>query len=120
MTAATLRRDPGNAFVAIAALARSFSNPALVGIETLGLAASLALFIWLPQQWQLTLPCLALGSFGLWGVCDRYVASRPGHRYRTLRKILRVFQSIIAGIGIAALLLGGYALVGWVMGVYIS
>ena len=120
MTAATLRRDPGNAFVAIAALARSFSNPALVGIETLGLAASLALFIWLPQQWPLTLPCLALGSFGLWGVCDRYVASRPGHRYRTLRKILRVFQSIIAGIGIAALLLGGYALVGWVMGVYIS
>jgi hypothetical protein len=33
---------------------------------------------------------------------------------------MRVFQSIIAAIGIAALLLGGYALTGWVMGVYIS
>jgi hypothetical protein len=31
-----------------------------------------------------------------------------------------MFQSIIAAIGIGALLLGGYAFVGWVMGVYIS
>lgn len=120
MTADTLRRDPGNALVAIAALARSLPDPVLVGIETAGLAALLAVYIVLPERWVMALPFSPLVSFGIWGVSDRMIASHPGHRYRIHRRVLRVFQSLVATIGTVALVLGGYALIGWTMGVFIS
>ena len=120
MTAAVMARDSGNVFVALAQLARSLPGPALVSLEALGLLLALALFAWTPGHWPFVLPCLSVSAFGLWGVCDHLIASRPGHPFRMQRRMLRWFQSTIATVGTAAALYAVFLLVGWAMGVYIS
>jgi hypothetical protein len=120
MTAAALRRDPGNVFVVIGDTARATSIQVLVALESAGLAGALAIYFWAPARWPFMLPCLALTALGLWGVCERLIASRAGHRHKRQRKLLRGVARAIAATGIAAMLLSFYLLMGWVMGVYIS
>lgn len=120
MTAAALRRDPGNAVVAIADVARSLRVELLVAIEALGLVVTLAIYAALPRLWPLILPAIALTCFALWGVCDRWVARLTSHRQKKQRRILRITARCIAVIGVLAALLAAYALIGWMMGVYIS
>ena len=120
MTAAALRRDPGNAVVAIAGFARSLRVELLVALETVGLAATLAIYAASPGLWPFFLPAIALTCFALWGVCDRWVTRLTSHRQKKQRRILRVTARSIAVIGVVAALLAAYALIGWTMGVYIS
>ena len=120
MTAAALRRDPGNAVVAVADFARSLSLELLVALETIGLVGGLAIYTAAPRRWPLTLPCIALACFALWGVFDHWVTDLTSHRQKKQRRILRITGRLIAVIGVLAALLAAYALIGWLMGVYIS
>jgi hypothetical protein len=120
VSAALLRNDQGNAFNALANLARRASSGALVSLETTGLVLALGIYAWTPRRWPFILPCVALTAYGLWGMCDRFIESRSGRRYITHRRIFRTLARIIAALGIAAALGGVYLLMGWAMGVYIS
>ena len=120
MTAAAMRRDPGNAVVAIANAARSIDIAVLVAIETLGFAAGIAIYWAAPRRWPLTLPCLAIACFGLWGLCDRRIALLTSHREKRQRRLLRFVARCIAAGGVTAALLAAYLFIGWTMGVYIS
>ena len=120
MKAAILRDDRGNALNAIAARARRAAAGTLVSFETAGLVLALSIYAWAPRRWPLILPCLALSAFGLWGLCDRFIESKSGRRFRTRRKALRLVERLIATLGIAAALAAAYLLIGWLMGVYIS
>jgi hypothetical protein len=120
MSAALLRDDNGNALNAIAGRARRASAGILVSFETAGLAAALAIYALAPRRWPLVLPFIALSAFGLWGLCDRFLSSRTGRRYRTQRHLLRWTERLIATTGIVAALGAVYVMIGWLMGVYIS
>ena len=120
MTAEALRRDPGNAVVAIANFARSLPVTALLIIEALGLSAILIVFAGAPHQWPLMLPCTAVTCFAVWGICDRWKSSLLSHRQKLQRRILRIAARLVAATGILAALLSVYLLIGWMMGVYIS
>jgi hypothetical protein len=120
VSAALLREDQGNAFNALATLARRASNAALLSLETTGLILALGIYAWAPRRWPLILPCIALTAYGLWGFCDRFVQSRSGRRFSTHRRIARSVARLTAAVGIAAALGGVYLLMGWIMGVYIS
>src|SRR5215217_635515 len=100
MTAAALRRDPGNAFIAIGNAARSASIETLVGLETVGLLGALAIYFWAPSRWPFILPCLALSALGLWGVCELLIGVRNGHRRKSERQILRWVARSVAAVGI--------------------
>ncbi|HKY98385.1 MAG TPA: hypothetical protein VJL35_11055 [Gemmatimonadaceae bacterium] len=120
MTAAGLRRDPGNAVVAVADFARSLSLELLVALETIGLVSSLAIYAASPRRWPFTLPCIALTCFALWGIIDHWITRLTSHRQKKQRRILRITARFIAVLGVLAALLSAYALIGWMMGVYIS
>jgi hypothetical protein len=123
MNAALLRGvggDRGNAVNALAMRARRASAVTLVFFEAGGLILALSIYAWAPRRWPLILPCVALSAFGLWGLCDRFIESKSGRRFRTHRKILRWLERLIAALGIAAALGAAYLVIGWVMGVYIS
>ncbi|HEX6575566.1 MAG TPA: hypothetical protein VF042_11400 [Gemmatimonadaceae bacterium] len=120
MTAATLRRDPGNALFAIADFARSLSLQALVTIEGLALASGLAFYAFSPRAWPLEMPCVAITSFALWGICDRLVSTLTSHREKNKRRALRIIGRVVAAAGVLSALLSVYLMIGWLMGVYIS
>ena len=120
MNAALLRDDRGNAVNALAARARRTPAVILLLFETAGLVLALAIYGWAPEHWPLILPCVAFSAFGLWGLCDRFIESRHGRRFRTQRRFLRGIERAIAAGGIAAAIGGAYLLMGWLMGVYIS
>ena len=120
MSAALLRTDDGNAFSALASLARRASNGALVTFETAGLALALGIYAWAPARWPLILPCIAVTAYGLWGLCDHFVQSKSGRRFMTHRRLARSLARFTAAIGIVAALSAVYLFMGWLMGVYIS
>ena len=120
MSAPFPRTDQGNALNALAGVARRTSDAALVAFETAGIALALAICAWIPERWPFILPCLALAAYGLWGLCDHFIQSRSGRRYKIHRQVLRWVARAIAAAGIAAAIGGAYLLMGWLMGVYIS
>ena len=118
MSAALLRNDHGNAFNALAERARRTPSAILVFIETASLLFGLAIYAWAPTQWRLTLPCVALGLLGVWGVIDHQIARL--HRRAPKRRFLRVAQSVVAAAGITAAVAGAWFLLGGLLGSFIS
>jgi hypothetical protein len=120
MSSALLRDDDGNAFNALAGAARRASVPVLILLETVGLVSALGIYAWAPRLWPLMLPCIAITSCGLWGLCDHMVESLSGRKYRRHRQALRWSRRTIAAVGITAAIGGLYLMIGWIMGVFIS
>lgn len=117
MTAARLRRDPGNALVAIADLAKATPNPWLVGIEAAGIAVALGFWIWIPGAWRMSLPFLSLSAYGIWGVIEHFIAPVRSRRPTPIRVImLRPFQLFVAVAGIVAAAVSFFILVGNLIG----
>ena len=117
MTAARLSRDPGNALVAIADLAKATPNPWLVGIEAAGLVVALGIWFWIPAAWRLSLPFLSLSAYGIWGVIEHIIAPVRRRRPTPIRVILlRPLQSIVAVAGIIAATVSFFILVGNLIG----
>jgi len=120
VTAAALRRDPGNAFNALAARARRASPASLVALETLGLIAALAVWIFFPARWQFALPFLASSALGFWGVVDKLIVSRGRQIDPLLEVVLRGLQLLVAIGGVTAAAIAGYLIVGQAIGTIIS
>lgn len=106
-------------FPALAEGARHASDAKLVGIETFGLAASLAVYLWQPERVQAALPFIAIAMFGLWGVSehfrrDLYFRAHGG------TAAVAVFQSLVAAVGVLAAAAALFAVVGRAIGTIIS
>lgn len=120
MTAAALRRDPGNVFIALARGARRTPALTLIVLESAGLTLALMVWTWAPARWQLALPCLALSAFGLWGLTDKAIAAGGRRIDPLLFVILRSFQLAVAGAGVTAAAVACYLLIGRAIGTVIS
>ncbi|MDO8502170.1 MAG: hypothetical protein Q7S20_10035 [Gemmatimonadaceae bacterium] len=120
MTADTLRNDPGNALTALAGSARRAPNGWLVGAESIGLAAALAVWIWTPDRWALALPFLALSAYGLWGVVEHVLQEGRRSLPGPVRMTLVAIRFLISAVGVAAAAAAGYAVVGAAIGTVIS
>jgi hypothetical protein len=117
VTAARLSRDPGNALVAIADLAKATPNPWLVGIEAVGFAIALGIWFWIPGSWRLSLPFLSLGAYGIWGVIEHFIGPYRRRRPTPIRVIiLRPFQLLVAVGGTLAAMVSFFILVGNLIG----
>lgn len=120
MTAAALRRDPGNAFNALAHRARRTPPASLFALESAGLAAALAVWIWTPARMQLALPCLALSAFGLWGIMENVIAAGGRRMDPLFSVIVRSLQFVVAAAGAAAAAVAGYMIIGEMIGTVVS
>jgi hypothetical protein len=102
VTAAALR-DPGNALIAIANLAKATPSPMLVGIEAAGFAVALAIWIWAPDAWRFSLPFLSLSAYGIWGVIDHRLRPLRGRKPTPIQVIVfRPVQAVVALAGTIA------------------
>jgi hypothetical protein len=120
VTAAALRRDPGNALNALARRARRTSHASLIALEAAGLTIALTVWVLAPGRWQLALPCLAVSAFGLWGLADKVIAAGGRRMDPLVFALLRVFQIVVAACGVAAAAVLGYLIVGRAIGTVIS
>jgi hypothetical protein len=117
VTAARLSRDPGNALVAIADLAKATPNPWLVGIEAAGFAVALGIWIWIPGAWRLSLPFLSMSAYGIWGVIEHIIAPVRRRQPTPIRvMLLRPFQFLVAAAGIISATVSFLILVGNLIG----
>ena len=121
MTAAPLRRDPGNILVAIADLAKATPNPWLVGVEAAGLAVAMGIWIWFQDAWRLSLPFLSLSAYGIWGVIEHFISPHRRRQPVPIRVILlRPLQFLVAAAGILAVTAGLFMLIGALIGSVVS
>ncbi len=119
MTAASLRRDPGNVLVALADLARATPSATLVSLEAGGVVAALGIWIWMPQAWPFILPLIALACFSVWGVIDNFVRARGPWLSTPTRSALRILQNAFTIAGCAASAAAGYVIVGIAIGEFV-
>ena len=108
-----------NAFFALAGRARRTSNAALVTAEIIGFAGAVAVPAFAPHRWELALPAVSVGAFGLWGITDHVISQVNRRTHRTFRSLLSAFRYAIAAAGIAAAIGFGYIVIGLMMGVFI-
>ena len=120
MTADTLRNDPGNALNALKARARATAIHRLAGIEAVGLAAALAVWIWFPSRWPVALPFLAVSAFGLWGITDRKLLTGWRHIPVPIRYLLRAMRWLFAAAGVIAVAMAIYLIFGVLIGSVVS
>ena len=120
MTADTLRNDPGNALNALKAQARRWRGERLAGIEAIGLAVALAVWIWIPDRWPFALPFLAMSAFGLWGITDRTLLAGRRRIPRPLRYALRGMRWLVAAAGVIAAVATLYLIFGALIGTVVS
>jgi hypothetical protein len=116
MSVPVRQTESGNAFTALGQRARRTASRSLVVIEAAGLGCALAIWTWSPERWLLTLPFLALGAFGFWGVTDRMLRANRRRMDPIVEVILRSvrFATAAAGIACAATVL--YFALGKAMG----
>ena len=120
MTADTLRNDPGNALNALKAQARRWREERLAGVEAIGLAVALAVWIWIPERWPIALPFLAMSAFGLWGITDRTLVAGRRRIPRPLRYALRGLRWVVAAAGVIAAAAALYLFFGALLGTVVS
>lgn len=91
-----------------------------MAVETLGGLAALVMMIWLPN---VTLAPLFFGAvmlFGFWGLAEHLRRSPDIIVSRRARTSLRMLQSVTAATGIVAVVAALYALLGKVLGIFMS
>jgi hypothetical protein len=120
MSAAALRRDPGNALDALANRARRTSAELLVGVEITGLVIALAIWIFAPDHWILALPFLAMSAFAVSGVIDQTIVAAGRRIDPLMSAVLRSFRVTIVAAAIMALAIAGYIILGRMIGTVIS
>jgi hypothetical protein len=107
--------DDDNALDALAQLAKRTSDWILLLLEITGLVGALAILLWIPSRMGLSLPFIGLGMFGLWGITEH--AKSGTH---SLRAALSVFQLVLAGVGLLAIVALMFRLGGLAIGTVIS
>ena len=113
---ATVREDDDESAVdALAHRARRTSDWILLLLEITGLLGALAILLWIPSRMGLSLPFIALGMFGLWGITEH--AKSGTH---SLRAALSVFQLVLAAVGLVAIVALMFRLGGLAIGTVIS
>ncbi len=108
-----------NAFIALAHKARRTSDPVLAFCEFAGFAVAVAISAFSPDRWELALPAVSLGAFGLWGITDHAMSAQGKYVNAVVELLLEYFRVTVAAAGIAAAIGFGYALTGWMMGVWV-
>ena len=116
--------DRPGLYAALAALARRTSYGALTGAAAIGILTVLGLTLWWPGWWAFTMPLVALGAFGLWGIVERerveHVERAPATAGTFVPRALAAVQWLAIALGTGAVLVAAVRGLGALIGTVIS
>ena len=95
------------------------SDHALVGLESAGVVAMLAVAWQAPKSLAMALPFVTVSMFGFWGVAEHF-KSRAGPRAGSTRTAVSILQLAAGATGIAAAAIVLLGIVGRAIGTFIS
>lgn len=100
--------------------ARATPDAVLAVMETLGLIAVLSIIAWRPANMELALPFISLSMFGFWGIAEHARLMKDPLRHDASSVALAMTQRIAAAIGIIAVAMLVFSVLGRVIGTVVS
>jgi hypothetical protein len=86
-----------------------------------GFLAALGVVAWRPVGWVgLTCAAVCLAAFGAWGIIDRELRERSGVPRTRVARSLGVLRIVVTVVGAVAAIATVFALLGVVLGTWIS
>jgi hypothetical protein len=105
----------------LAARARAASDGRLVVDVIVGCCGALAIAVWQPLGWITLLGvALSLAAFGAWGIVDRELRERAGAPRAGVVRALSALRIGTAAVGALAAVTALFAVLGVVLGTWIS
>jgi len=115
-----LATEPPGLFAMLAVRARRASDGALAALAGIGGVAAIAMAAVRPSWWTFALPLVSAGTFGLWGILERATAERGAERSASYDRAVSVAQWVAVAIGAACAIVTAFAVLGVLMGPFIS
>jgi hypothetical protein len=112
--------EPPGLFAMLAVRARRASDGALAALGGIGGVAAIALAAVRPAWLAFALPLVSAGAFGLWGILERATAERGASRSARYDRVVSVVQWMAVAIGTVCAIVTAFAVLGVLMGPFIS
>ena len=105
----------------LAARARAASDGRLVADVIVGCCAALGVAVWQPLGWPVLLGVsVCLATFGAWGIVDRELRERGDAPHARVVRVLSLLRVGAAAVGTIAALIAMFAVLGVLLGTWIS
>ena len=105
----------------LAARARAASDGRLVVDVIAGCCGALAVAVWQPIGWITLLgAAVSLAAFGAWGIVDRELRERGDAPHARVVRVLSLLRVGAAAVGTIAALMAMFAVLGVLLGTWIS
>lgn len=112
--------EPQSLYSILAIRAREASDVMLAALTAIGGLWTVALAATRPRWWMYALLPLVAGAFGVWGILERAMAERGAERTARYERTVRAVQIIAIAVGSIAALVTAFAVLGFLMGPFIS
>ncbi len=116
----SLSGEPQNLDATLATRARGASDAMLAALTAIGGLWTVALTATRPRWWMYALLPVVIGAFGMWGILERAIAERGAERTVRYERIVSAGQIIAIAVGSIAALVTAFAVLGFLMGPFIS
>jgi hypothetical protein len=112
--------EPASLYAMLAVRARRASDAMLAALAAIGGISAVALLAVRPRWWMYALLPVMAGAFGLWGILERGISERGAERSVRYERAVAVAQWSAVALGTVAALVTAFALLGVLMGPFIS
>ncbi|HLB10865.1 MAG TPA: hypothetical protein VK617_15100 [Gemmatimonadaceae bacterium] len=112
--------EPPSLFAILAARARVASDATLAAFTAIGGVAAVALIAVRPRWWMYALLPVVAGAFGLWGILERGISERGANRSARYDRVIAAMQWLAVAIGTVAAIVTAFAVLGILLGPFIS
>jgi len=119
-TNSAIAAEPLGILAALAMRARSTPAKKLQVAAVAGTLALASALVFRVSWWEVALPFVAAGSFGGWGLVEQYRGAKSDSLDSRALLALSAAQVMLTATGVVAAIATGYALVGELMGTFIS
>ena len=112
--------EPPSLYAMLAVRARNASDASLAAFAAVGGVTIVALAAVRPRWWTYALLPVVAGAFGLWGILERGIAERGAARNERYARVVGVAQWLAVAIGTLAAIATAFAILGVLLGPFIS